>query len=158
MSSLTEILTKYVKPHYYKILIGVVFIIFTMAGLYAFNNYKKNKKSEKKNKFSDVANATMREPEIIIYFFHVDWCPHCKTAMPEWKRFKKSYDGKVLNGYDLKCVEYNCTEETSEVTAMINKYKLEGYPTVKMIKDGQVIEFDSKITNNALEQFVNTMV
>ena len=32
------------------------------------------------------------ENEII--FFYVDWCPHCKTARPQWDAVKKTYHGK----------------------------------------------------------------
>lgn len=114
--------------------------------------------AKKDNKFADVANANKRSHEVIIYFFNVDWCPHCKTAKPEWEKFVKLYDGKEKGDYVIKCFDYNCTDETAEVTKVINKYNIESYPTIKMLKDNQVIEFDSKITEYTLEQFVNTMV
>ena len=92
-------------------------------------------------------------------FFHADWCPHCKKAQPEWNTFKSQYDGTTVNGYVIKCVDINCTnEKDSSVTASINEYKIESYPTVKMLKDNQVIEFDSKITNTSLNSFVETML
>ena len=46
--------------------------------------------------------------------------------------------------------------ETTEVSQMIDKYKIEGYPTIKLIKDDQVIEFDAKPTKDTLTQFLNT--
>jgi thiol-disulfide isomerase/thioredoxin len=104
-----------------------------------------------------VANAEKRSNELIIYFFNVDWCPHCKTAKPEWEKFAKLYDGKSKGEYVIKCVNYNCTDETSEVTQVINKYNIDSYPTVKMVKDNQIIDFDAKITRDHLEQFVETM-
>ena len=97
--------------------------------------------------------------EATILFFHADWCPHCKKAQPEWNTFKSQYDGTTVNGYVIKCVDINCTnEKDSSVTASINEYKIESYPTVKMLKDNQVIEFDSKITNTSLNSFVETML
>ena len=91
-------------------------------------------------------------------FFHVDWCPHCKKALPEWNNFKKQFADKEVNGYIVKCVDVDCTDETSDVQNMINKYSIESYPTVKMIKDNNTIEFDSKISTNTLEHFVNSML
>mgnify|MGYP000589437578 FL=1 len=41
---------------------------------------------------------------------------------------------------------------------MINKYEIESYPTVKMVKDKNTIEFDSKISASTLEHFVNSML
>ena len=70
----------------------------------------------------------------------------------------KLYDGKEKGQYVIKCLDYNCTDENADVTKVINKYNIESYPTIKMLKDGQVIEFDSKITEYTLEQFVNTIV
>ena len=41
---------------------------------------------------------------------------------------------------------------------MINSYKIEGYPTIKLLKDGQVIEYDAKPTKETLTQFLNTVL
>jgi thiol-disulfide isomerase/thioredoxin len=109
------------------------------------------------NKFSDVANANRRQKEVMIYFFHVDWCPHCKNALPEWNAFKSQYDEKEVNGYVLKCVDTDCTSETGEVTRVIKTYNIDSYPTVKMVKDGKTIDFDSKITKTSLEKFATVM-
>jgi thiol-disulfide isomerase/thioredoxin len=129
-----------------------------LAATYVYNTYYKKEMTKMDNKFGDVANANKRSHEVIIYFFNVDWCPHCKTAKPEWEKFAKLYNGKEKGEYVIKCVDYNCTDENAEVTKIINKYNIESYPTIKMLKDNQVIEFDSKITEYTLEQFVNTMV
>jgi thiol-disulfide isomerase/thioredoxin len=136
----------------------IVLIIFVLAGYYAYNTFYSKVENKKESGYSDVANANMNVGEIMIYFFHVDWCPHCRTSLPEWTKFKNEYHKKKMGRYIIKCIDVNCTDETSEVTALINKYNIEGYPTVKMLKDDNIIEFDSKITYSALEQFVNTMV
>jgi hypothetical protein len=41
---------------------------------------------------------------------------------------------------------------------MMDKYSVEGYPTIKLLKDGQVIEYDAKIDKKTLEQFLNTVL
>ena len=108
-----------------------------------------------------MSNDNQRENEVgvVIYFFHADWCPHCKKALPEWKGFSQTNDGKVINGYKVNCVDIDCTnEDDSKVTEYINKFEIDSYPTVKMIKDGKTIEFDSRITNNTLNSFLETMV
>ena len=70
----------------------------------------------------------------------------------------KQFNNKEVNGYITKCVDVDCTDENSKVQNMISKYDIESYPTVKMVKDKNTIEFDSKITTNTLEHFVNTML
>jgi len=93
-----------------------------------------------------------------LMLFYVDWCPHCKTAKPEWNALKEEYDGKNINGYIVVFEEYNCTDESSEVEELINKYKIEGYPTIKLIKDNQVVEYDAKPTKATMEQFLTTVL
>lgn len=151
---ITEVFAKYIRPYYYYLITFVVFIIFWVAANYAYNKFYSNSV----NRFKDVANANRTNKEATILFFNVDWCPHCKTALPEWNTFKSKNNEKEINGYLIKCVDMNCTDETSDVTRAINEYKIESYPTVKMLRDGQIIEFDSKISNSALESFITTML
>jgi thiol-disulfide isomerase/thioredoxin len=158
MASFLEVIKKLISPYSTYILIAILIVIFLLAATYVYNTYYKKEMTKMDNKFGDVANANKRSHEVIIYFFNVDWCPHCKTAKPEWEKFSKLYNGKEKGEYIIKCVDYNCTDENAEVTKIINKYNIESYPTIKMLKDNQVIEFDSKITEYTLEQFVNTMV
>jgi thiol-disulfide isomerase/thioredoxin len=93
-----------------------------------------------------------------LMLFYVDWCPHCKTAKPEWESLKSEYEGKNINGYTVVFVEHNCTNESAEVEQLMDKYKIEGYPTIKLIKDSQVIEYDAKPTKTTMEQFLNTVL
>ncbi len=155
MSAVVEVARKFIQPYYYHIISIVLLIIFIYAGYYAYNKFYVNKSQKK---FADVANAKRRNKEVSIFMFHVDWCPHCKTALPEWNKFQQQYDGKEMNGYVIKCVDMNCTNETSEISRAINHYDITSYPTIKMLKDEKTIEFDSKITMYALEQFATTML
>jgi thiol-disulfide isomerase/thioredoxin len=97
-----------------------------------------------------------KEAELLL--FYVDWCPHCKTAKPAWEEIKAQYENKTINGYRVIFTEINCTEETAEVEQMMNKYNIEGFPTIKLLKDGQVVEYDAKPTKDTLNQFLNTVL
>ena len=93
-----------------------------------------------------------------LMLFYVDWCPHCKTAKPEWDSLKAEYDNKTINGYNLSLIEYNCTNESEETSQLMDKYNIEGYPTIKLVKDNQIIEYDAKPTKSTMEQFLNTVL
>ena len=54
--------------------------------------------------------------------------------------------------------EINCTNESAEVEQMMNKYSIEGFPTIKLLKDGQIIEYDAKPTKATLDQFLTTVL
>lgn len=156
MAGFYEIVKSYFTPYYWYILLFFCIIVFGLLTKYTYDKYKEEEKINSK-KFNDVANAEMRDNVLIVYFFYVDWCPHCKTAYPEWVKFKNEFNESEMNGYKVSCVEFNCTDETPDVLSAINEYKIEAFPTVKMLKDNQKIEFDSKITYSALDKFLNTM-
>jgi len=94
--------------------------------------------------------------ELII--FTAQWCPICTTAKPEWKQVVDEYQDKTINGRTVIFTEVDCTTETPDVEKMINQYKVEGFPTVILLKDGQVINYDAKVTKVTLVQFLNTAV
>ena len=71
---------------------------------------------------------------------------------------KSDYEGKNINGYHIKFTEIDCSSETAEVDQMMNKYNVEGYPTIKLLKDGQIIEYDAKPSKDTLVQFLNTVL
>jgi len=102
------------------------------------------------------SSSNSKEAELLL--FYVDWCPHCKTAKPAWEEIKAQYENTTINGYKVIFTEINCTEETAEVEQMMNKYNIEGFPTIKLLKDGQVVEYDAKPTKDTLDQFLNTVL
>ena len=93
-----------------------------------------------------------------LLFFYADWCPHCKAAKPIWNDLKAEYENKTINGYQVVFTDVDCSEETAEVEKLMNQYSVEGYPTIKLIKDGQVIEYDAKPSKEALTKILNTVL
>ena len=93
-----------------------------------------------------------------LIMFHTDWCPHCKSAKPVWEKIVNKYDGKVVNGYNVTFTDVNCTEETPEANEMMELYKVEGFPTIKLVKGDQVIDFEAKPSESSLDQFLNTIL
>ena len=141
----------------------IALIIAVVGALFIYGLYKLTKSSQENGttktnmEFIDSTEGiTGKEAEIML--FYVDWCPHCKTAKPEWEQVKAEYDGKNVNGYIITFTEINCTNETAEVEKMVNSYKIDGYPTIKLLKDGTVIEYDAKPTKETLTQFLNTVL
>jgi len=144
------------------ILIIAASILFIIGGIYYYttfvapkmnSSYAANNESSTNNSNS---NGATKEAEMLL--FYADWCPHCKTAKPIWYEVADEYQNKTINGYKVVFTEVNCTNETAEVEKMMNQYKVEGFPTIKMIKDGQVIEYDAKPTKETLVEFLNTVL
>ena len=95
-----------------------------------------------------------------LFFFYVDWCPHCKTAKPIWDDLKTDPEVQTVNGYTVKFTEVNCTNETAVVSDM-DEFKVEGYPTIKLRRDGPdgpIIEYDAKPSKATLVQFLQAVL
>jgi thiol-disulfide isomerase/thioredoxin len=138
------------------LIIGVIILFACLAIFYYFyyiepvtsSNYRPN---------SEIAPASSSNNAELM-FFYADWCPHCKAAKPIWNDLKSEYENKTINGYKVIFTEVDCSEETTEVEKLMNQYSVEGYPTIKLIKDGQVIEYDAKPSKETLTKFLNTVL
>ena len=138
------------------LLIGVsVVVLFGVIG-YIVYVYSRPKLLTQINGDSDETQSSNADAELI--FFFADWCPHCKKAKPHWEEVKQTYSGKVVNGYTLVFTEVDCSKETEEMKKTTAEYEIEGYPTIKLIKDGQVIEYDAKPDKDTISKFINTVV
>lgn len=93
-----------------------------------------------------------------LLFFYADWCPHCKTAKPVWEDLKKEYDNENINGYNIMFTDVNCSTESEQTSKLMDKYSVEGFPTIKLLKNGEIIEFDAKPTKDNLNQFLQTVL
>jgi thiol-disulfide isomerase/thioredoxin len=211
MAKLIPYINTLFKP-YYKYITGIVLLVlFILVSKFVYETYfvKYNKNKE----LANVANAKNTKQICAVYFFYVDWCPHCVKAKPEWNNFKDQYNNKVINGYVLKCYDIDCTKDNGDeviqfdnstgkygdidqelyekdkngeykkdesgnkiplpqqqlankipiqptpikLSALIQKYNIDSYPTIKLTKGDLVVEFDSKITKDTLVQFVNSV-
>lgn len=124
--------------------IGVaLFIYFNTIKPQMENVYKANKEFIKDG----------QSDEATLYLFSVDWCPYCKKAKPIWDNLKNEV-GDNVNGVPVVFVEVDCEKEKE----LANKYKIEGYPTIKLIYNGQIIEYDAKPDVSTLKEFLNTSI
>jgi len=152
-SILSILYYNHVKPIQRYLLVLFLVILFGLAGMYAFKWFAEPMMDAQGA--NDVANASLSQGEVQVYIFLAGWCPHCKTAKPHWQKFKSSFDGKQMNGQTLKLIEVDCTDGTDP---LIQKYNINGYPTLFIMKGQQRIDFDSKITESNMIQFVNTIL
>jgi thiol-disulfide isomerase/thioredoxin len=141
-----------------RIMIILAILIVIGFGIYYYYNHISTGKTggfdDKSRLNPETGEEETKDAEIIL--FYVDWCPHCKTAKPEWDSAMQELDGKVINGYNVSFAEVNCTDETAEVQDMTERYNIEGYPTIKLVVGDEVIDFEAKPTKDTITQFLNT--
>ena len=100
----------------------------------------------------NIRNEHPNEEVVTLYFFGVEWCPHCKHAKPEWDSFVKENEDKTFNGKKVNFVSVDCDKDS----ALADKYDVSGYPTIKLDTGSDVIEFKSKPERDTLTQFLNS--
>ena len=145
------------------LLYGVVLALFIAVGYWTYTNYiapmisaNANQKQGSSKVDGDVDPSASFDdaPVAELYLFKTDWCPHCKKAVPLFDSIKDEYESKLVNGYRVIFKVVDCEREPN----VADKFKIEGYPTIKLVKDNQVIEYDAKPDKEHLVQFLNTVI
>lgn len=138
------------------LIVFLIILIFVIAALFMYRRSvagRLNKNYVTNNEFSkNGANGGKAITSADIYFFYTEWCPHCKTAKPVWADFKTQMEGKQVNGVTLNFYEIDCDKDA----ATSDKFNVKGFPTIKLMKGNQIIEYDAKPSTVNLIEFVNT--
>ena len=134
-------------------MIMAVIIFFIIIAIYVYYTYITPMVDNKFIPNSEYhPEDTEDTQEVDLLFFSVDWCPHSKKATPIWEELKTEYSGSNYKGYKINFLQINGEENPN----MADKYKVEGYPTIKLVKGNQVIEYDAKPTIENLKEFLNS--
>lgn len=163
MVNITDVLyNTYWKPYSRSIIIGVLFILFSIMSVMCY--YKYVYPYLQKRIYKDITNAERRMKSVQIYYFTVDWCPYCKKAKPVFTDFYNKYNDQVINGYKIEIVldenqdssiGIDCTDSlNTKIKQYMDEFHIEHFPTVKMMKEDVSIDFEGAITKNNLDQFI----
>jgi thiol-disulfide isomerase/thioredoxin len=89
--------------------------------------------------------------------FSADWCPACRRASAPLKEVRDKYEGKVRNGKTLIFTTHDCSdlEDTGGTAEVRRKYDVKRFPTIKIVKGSQVIDFEGERSVANLEQFID---
>lgn len=151
MRSFKEMLPKSKWTYF---IIIVVLAALIMLAVYVYNTTLKSelKPEYVENKeFIDEGESN----DVQVVFFTVDWCPHCKKSLPIWREFCSKYHDKIMNGYTIKCETFNCTDDKDNIVKRtMDKYNIEGFPTIKMIKNDEVYDYEARPTMEHLEEWI----
>ena len=136
------------------IIILIVFILVCFM-IYIYNKhisllitpkYKTNNELIKNNK------AT----EVILYFFHVTWCPYSKTAKPLIENFEIKV--KEINNTPIKYKIINGEKEENKMNSFELKHniKIDSFPTIYLEINDTVLEYNVKPSEETLMKFLET--
>ena len=149
-----------VASNKYFYIVLVIAAIFIAVAFYVYRtNISPNLDPEyvANKEFLDKNSEPAGTAELML--FHANWCPLSKKAMPVWQEFRDTYDEKIVNNHRLIFKEVDCSNsEDSAMQAKLDSYKVDGFPTIKMLKGNEVIDFDANPTMDSLEQFVSSVI
>lgn len=84
-------------------------------------------------------------------FVHALWCGHCKNFKPIVDKVKKEYESKKNKDFKFVEIEGDSTDELDR--KILEKLKVDGYPTLLYVNKKNIINFDGERTDNALRMF-----
>lgn len=72
-----------------------------------------------------------------LVYFYAEWCGFCKKFTSVWDELKDHYENNPVNNFELKKFE-------SANKEMMEKYNIEGYPSLKLISKEGVVDYGDK--------------
>jgi thiol-disulfide isomerase/thioredoxin len=160
VSSNVKVIIDYITPYVTLptlFFMGIVGVFMTFGLFFLYKKYGHRIKILEKftNNGEKDSKSTDEKTELIM--FYADWCPHCKTAMPEWDNLVAATTGPI-NGRTVVFTKINCAEENEVTAKLIADNKIESFPTIKLFKGNEVYDFDAKPTKDTLLTFLNSVL
>lgn len=142
-------------------LIIVALLGFIAIAVYIFQEYLSpamNPEYVENNEF--ISSDTENKNYVDLYLFRANWCPYSKKVVPIWNELKDKYDNKKMNNYTIVFKNIEEKQDQELLADFEKKYskEIDGFPSIILIKDTQVIEFEAKPTYENLEQFLESIL
>ena len=80
-----------------------------------------------------------------LVLFYANWCGHCKKMKPDWDSASQEVGNE-------KMIKVDVGEGTSEQKKMMEKYDVQGFPTILVFENG---EYVSKHEERSKESFLD---
>lgn len=159
-SNMLKTITDFVQSGNNKyIIFAIVILVALSVGIYYA--YKSNLSPELNKFFNQIQGQSVKSEldsnaaeskDAIMYLFKVDWCPHCKKAEPIFNEVEEEVKAKPFDGHNVTFKIVDCEAEPT----MADKFSVSGYPTIKLDKGGEIIEYDAKPDKQHLMDFLNS--
>jgi len=143
------------------IIILFVVTIFLAVAFYVYNTYispRMDPDYVPNNEFTDKGEEMASD----LYLFTAEWCPYSKKAKPIWEKLKSQFDGQSINNTSLRFIEIDGEKNEKEMenfeSKFLNGKKIDGFPSIYMVKNDQVIEYEAKPNFEILKQFIESVL
>lgn len=136
-------------------------ILLILASIYVYKNYLVPRLNPTYVANQEFTQENNEENKAYLTLFAASWCPHCVNLKQSgvWDEITDKYNGKTVNGYLIVVTEEDCSNDKDpRVKKILDEYNVNGFPSIKLLKDNTIIDFDAKPTVESLDEFINTVL
>jgi thiol-disulfide isomerase/thioredoxin len=123
----------------------VIAAVIVLSGLWLWKNYAVKEGFGYPKTADKTLTCTM---------YYTEWCPHCKSAKPEWAKLKEMFNGKTVKNTKILIVSIDC-EKYPEIA---KKQNVTGFPTFKFDLDGRSFDFDGDRRFDNFKRFIEEVL
>ena len=147
------------------VVIIILIAIFIGAAIFVYNKYVAPKLNPTFVENREFTNKEIKNNDATIYFIYATWCPHSKKVIKHWEKLKKKYDYKIIKRpvnpdtqATLTFIEFDGDKQEEEIEEFSKSHgkNIDGYPTIILVKNNEVIEFEAEPTMSNLNEFIKT--
>lgn len=161
-SSIMFIFTNIINNRLNALFIFCIAIIFSITAYYTYKNIiKKEVSNSPLNKeillYGHPDNDDNSVGNVSVIYFYTEWCPYCKRSRPEWLKFKQyvnEFNDNDDKDFSISAFEIDCDKKTD----IADKYNVKAYPTIKLIYNDTIYDYNEKADRNNLIHFLKSCI
>ena len=87
---------------------------------------------------------------VVVTYYYLPKCPHCVAFSEEWATFQETADPSLMTAVTMDASDPNNTEAIAAAN-------VSGYPTIRITKNGNEVDYKGKRTASAIIDYVSKL-